>query len=389
MSRIFMYGHGGSENHGCEAIVRSTVQLLGDNEFFLISSNPDEDKKYGINQLCEIIPEKNKIHKNDFDFIKALVKLKLKNDFVSMDRLLYKDSFGKIKPGDIALSIGGDNYCYADVNRYIMLHDLAKKQGAITVLWGCSVEPSLLKDGNIASDLHKYDYIFARESISYEALKTVNSNIVLMPDPAFLLNKEVCDVPAEFKANNTVGINVSPMVIDKEKKPGIVINNYKNLIDYIVKHTEFNIALIPHVVWEDNNDYQLLSSLYEYFKETERVVLVDDQNCSRLKYIISQCNYFVGARTHSTIAAYSSCIPTIVVGYSVKARGIAHDIFGEDESYVISSDDLVTDGQLANKFISLQQNTKTVKDKMETYNSKLSRRYEEGCKKLYTGKSDD
>ena len=133
MSRIFMYGHGGSENHGCEAIVRSTVQLLGDNEFFLISSNPDEDKKYGINQLCEIIPEKNKIHKNDFDFSKALVKLKLKNDFVSMDRLLYKDSFGKIKPGDIALSIGGDNTCYADVNRYIMLHDLEKKQGAITV----------------------------------------------------------------------------------------------------------------------------------------------------------------------------------------------------------------------------------------------------------------
>ena len=30
MSKIFMYAHGGSENHGCEAIVRSTYDMLDD-----------------------------------------------------------------------------------------------------------------------------------------------------------------------------------------------------------------------------------------------------------------------------------------------------------------------------------------------------------------------
>ena len=44
---------------------------------------------------------------------------------------------------------------------------------------------------------------------------------------------------------------------------------------------------------------------------------------------------FVGARTHATIAAYSTCVPTLVIGYSVKSRGIAKDIFGTDEGLVI------------------------------------------------------
>lgn len=44
---------------------------------------------------------------------------------------------------------------------------------------------------------------------------------------------------------------------------------------------------------------------------------------------------FIGARTHATIAAYSSNVPTLAVGYSVKARGIARDLFGDYENYVI------------------------------------------------------
>ena len=51
--------------------------------------------------------------------------------------------------------------------------------------------------------------------------------------------------------------------------------------------------------------------------------------------MISKCRAFIGARTHATIAAYSSCVPTLVVGYSVKARGIARDLFGSEEHYVL------------------------------------------------------
>ena len=55
MKRIFLYAHGGSGNHGCEAIVRSTINLLGQEDVTLISSRPEEDTYYGIDKLCNII----------------------------------------------------------------------------------------------------------------------------------------------------------------------------------------------------------------------------------------------------------------------------------------------------------------------------------------------
>ena len=61
------------------------------------------------------------------------------------------------------------------------------------------------------------------------------------------------------------------------------------------------------------------------YKSTGRVMLVQDCNCEELKGYISRCRFFIGARTHATIAAYSSQVPTLVVGYSVKAKGIAKD----------------------------------------------------------------
>ena len=57
MSEIWMYAHGGSGNHGCEAIVRSTCAILEEaakDGLTLVSSNPQEDVKYGIDRLCRI-----------------------------------------------------------------------------------------------------------------------------------------------------------------------------------------------------------------------------------------------------------------------------------------------------------------------------------------------
>lgn len=337
MSRIFLYAHGGSGNHGCEAIVRSTIRILENERVCLISSKPEEDLFYGLGEICDIIKDRNDaLNKRSADFLKAYLALKVKKDFVPMDKLWYKDAFSRIQKGDVALSIGGDNYCYADVNRYIMLHDILKERGAKTVLWGCSVEPGVAARPEVAADLARYDLITARETISYEALKAVNPNTYLVPDSAFVLEPAECVLPEGFLPGNTVGINLSPMAMAREAVPGIAFENYKNLITYIIENTDMQIALIPHVIWEDGDDRIPLRELFEEFKETGRVVMVEDHNCRELKYMISQCRFFIGARTHSTIAAYSSCVPTLVMGYSVKARGIARDLFGTEDGYVVS-----------------------------------------------------
>lgn len=84
-----------------------------------------------------------------------------------------------------------------------------------------------------------------------------------------------------------------------------------------------------------------------------------------LKYIISQCSFFVGARTHATIAAYSSCVPTLVVGYSVKARGIARDLFGTEDGYVLPVQSLNESGQLTQTFRELYEKRMSVESHLQ------------------------
>lgn len=363
MTKIFLYAHGGSGNHGCEAIVRSTVKILDKSDVTLISSNPEQDIQYGIGNLCNVIKDTAPV-KKDFDFIKAYFALKLKHDYLPLDKLEYKKSFSQIKISDIALSIGGDNYCYADVKKYVMLQDILKKRGAKTVLWGCSVEPAVASDSVITADLARYDLITARESITYEALKRINPNTVLVSDPAFTLDAKSVELPDGFIAGNTVGLNISPMAIATERVEGISIRNCHKLIEYILNSTDMNVALIPHVVWEDGDDRKPLSSLFDKYLDSGRVCLVEDMPCEQLKYIISKCRFFIGARTHSTIAAYSTCVPTFVLGYSVKSRGIARDLFGTEQGYVLPVKELNDENDLTNAFKSIIENEKEIKSRL-------------------------
>lgn len=119
--------------------------------------------------------------------------------------------------------------------------------------------------------------------------------------------------------------------------------------------------MIPHVVWENNDDRKVLRKLYEDLGENERIVLVEDHTAPELKYIISRCRLFIGARTHATIAAYSSLVPTLVVGYSVKARGIAKDLFGTEDKYVIPVQELQDSMTLVETFRWLDNNYKNIR----------------------------
>jgi polysaccharide pyruvyl transferase WcaK-like protein len=91
------------------------------------------------------------------------------------------------------------------------------------------------------------------------------------------------------------------------------------------------------------------------------VFLIDDCSCEELKGYISKCRFFIGARTHATIAAYSTLVPTLVVGYSVKAMGIAKDLFGTSENYVLPAQEIKEANELTNAFIWLQENEIDIK----------------------------
>lgn len=360
MKKVILYSHGGSKNHGCEAIVRSTVKIINKDDITLYSLNKEEDLLYGINNIVNVKNAKSRLRKYNPKNIVASLKIRILKDSNYSEKLPYSQMFKENKNNAIAISIGGDNYCYSDNELYGILNKEFNKNNVKTVLWGCSVEPDIIK-GKIAEDLSRYSLITARETISYEALKKVNNNTKLYPDPAFQLDKVDLPLPKGFDPINTIGINLSPLIMKCESKDGATINNYKSLIEYIIKKTDMKIALIPHVVWDHNNDKKPLKELFEMFKDTGRVIIIDDYNCMELKGFISRCRIFIGARTHATIAAYSTCIPTLVIGYSVKAKGIAKDIFGTYENYVLPVQSLQNKDDLINAFKWIMDNEDNIK----------------------------
>ena len=361
MSKIVLYSHGGSGNHGCEAIVRGTFNVLHGEVDELYSYRPKEDIKYGLNEILNIKEHKSFYPHFSLKRLKASLLVRLFHNDEYAEKITYDALFNNLKKDDIALSIGGDNYCYSSYKEHAIMNKYLNKMGVKTVLWECSVEPSLI-DEEMKKDLEKYSLIVARETISYEALKKVNNNVIYSPDPAFVMNSEKPDDNYKlFFEKETVGINISPVVIEYSKHDDIVLKNVYVLIDYILQNTEYNIALIPHVSWEFTNDTEILTSIKNHYAGNKRIILIPEMEAKKLKYIISKCSLFIGSRTHATIAAYSSNVPTLVLGYSVKAKGIAKDIFGSYEKFVISTQELNYFDELKNAFIWLDENKSELK----------------------------
>ena len=210
--------------------------------------------------------------------------------------------------------------------------------------------------------------IIARESLTFNALQQNGlHNVMLLPDPAFLLKTDYQKSQIEDINDNTVGINLSPMVNQHSSSPNIISKNIDSLICYILDTSDMKIALIPHVVWKESNDFETLLPLYEKYKNTNRILLVNDCNAEELKGYIARCRFVVAARTHATIAAYSSCIPTLAIGYSIKAKGIAKDIFGTYNNYVISAQSISTDSDLISAFKWLYDNEADIRRHLKMF----------------------
>ncbi|MDA7646715.1 polysaccharide pyruvyl transferase family protein [Akkermansiaceae bacterium] len=354
MNKLLLYPHGGSGNHGCEAIVRTTMAILEGvtDSNTLFSDRPESDRIAGIDRLVTVTEAQVPLTR--WQRLAAAISHKVTNTDEQFYRYQHAPMIKQADRNTIALCIGGDNYCYEWVDYLYGLNKFLRGKKARTVLWGCSVEPSAM-DKVMVDDLRRHSVITARETITLEAMQEKGlENVKLYPDPAFQLETKSLKLPDGFEARNTVGINLSPLIMKYEKESGMAMKAYKALIQHIIETTDMQVALIPHVIVKGNSDLDPMTELYEAFKETGRIVLIGDHNAMELKGFIARCRIFIGARTHATIAAYSSCVPTLVVGYSVKARGIARDLFGSEEGMVMPVQNLTSTTQLVDAFEDLK-----------------------------------
>lgn len=357
-----LFMHGGSGNHGCEAIVRTTAHLLGGpDNMILWSWDRSQDVKYGTAAFVEEVAQTDAVSRFSLPYFEAQIRKRLLRQPDAFRRAFLRKLFRE----SVAISIGGDNYCYPWSAQDAVETD--KQIRAVcrnTVLWGCSVDKDSITP-EVREDLEKFDLITARESISYQVLKDINPNTVLVADPAFLLKKVELPLPDGFLKYNTVGINVSPLIMGYGDG-SIIMSNYVALIRHIIKNTSMNVCLIPHVVWENNNDLEPINVLYDQFADTGRVCKVNDGNAEEMKGYIARCRFFVGARTHATIAAYSCCVPTLVAGYSVKSLGIAQDLFGTSEGYVVPVKNLTDEQEFVRRFAWLMEHEDDVIQRLQS-----------------------
>lgn len=359
--KILMFAHNGTLNRGCEAIVRSSSHILKDrlekSYITLASGRPETDKIIPkIDRVVDASPRNLDI--TGVKKLRAYLELKLLKSEHYVLTETYKGINNKIKDSDVCLSIGGDNYCYGEQDWLYSIDKNIKKQGKKLVLWACSIGEEDLSEKKLV-DLRTFDLILARESLTYNILRDKGlNNVRLVADPAFTMEQEELPLPSGWKKGDTIGLNFSPLVLKKNPEAK---NSVRELIKHILKTTNSTIALTPHVIEEGNDDYALLSEFYQDFKRTKRVILLPNNlNAIQYKGYISRMRFFIGARTHATIAAYSTEVPTMVLGYSVKSRGIAKDLFGR-ERLVLGIKDISNKKKLIDEFNELVRDEKEIK----------------------------
>lgn len=353
--KYVLFEHAGSGNHGCEAIVRSTVEMLGKNEYYLQTLNPDEDIHFGLGDSVRLVQSKTdsvKLRSMHGTCMRIGAKLTDNKTFALQNSIRRHSAL--LKKGAIALSVGGDNYCYAGIIGSISdkLQAFSAK-GIPFVLWGCSVSDKYLNEA-VVDDLKKYALIAARESLTIENLAKagISDTVVSCSDPAFTLRRQNADWNNDvFRNNEVIGINISSFMKVYNAYPDATYRNIKTLIEYLLQNTDDYIALIPHVVQKGNDDRIPQKQLADEINNERILSLDEDYNCMQLKDVIAKCRMFIGCRTHSTIAAYSTCVPTLVVGYSVKARGIAKDIFDDYNDLLVDVREFKTDHDLLDMYL--------------------------------------
>ena len=260
---------------------------------------------------------------------------------------------------DVVISVGGDNFSddYGVPSYFFGELTLARLLGSLTVIWGASIGPFHDKklERRWARLLRKVDLITVRESTSVKYLHSIGvvENVRRVADPAFLLpaHAEGAISLSSLRSETIVGIGMSALVSSYGSNQERYVQAFTAFAKHILSDANTHLVLIPHVIGKSvlDNDEAVCEQLAKRLRGRDRVTLVDQKhNACQMKHVISQCDYFIGARTHSTIASLSSCVPTLCIGYSTKAYGLNKDIFGHTD-YVLPIED-VNERSLIEKF---------------------------------------
>ncbi len=381
MKRILIVIGAPATNMGSQAIVRGLVKniksVCKESHITLMATYPDLQNRHYIDGVDVYMPRYSIGQDNTWNYPRIAngICRRIYHNKNSEKYLEYYDKYRmydylkQAHKSDLIFIVGADNYdssypnCVAymnETNRFIDEIGAEKM-----VMYNCSFSERDLSV-EVVRDISRFRYITVRDSVSYENArkKLPNKDVKYFPDVAFCMDPIKIELPHGWKDGNMVGINLSSLICDTKRGSSEeqVLHAYGLMIDYILENTPLNICFIAHV--KNDADLSVLRKLYENMSDESRAILIDHENynAAQKKYIISQCRMFVGARTHATIAAYSSLVPTLVVGYSIKSVGIATDLLGTDKGNVIPVSELNDPNALKKAFQQFMERENSILD---------------------------
>lgn len=251
-------------------------------------------------------------------------------------------SLDLFKNADAILDIGqGDSF--ADIyglGRFETIdsvHVLARKLKKPYCLMPQTIGPFRNKSimNKAKKSLECADFVMVRDKQSLDYVKQIapsQKNVGEYVDVAFYLPYKRIEFEKSF---THVGLNISGLLwhggYTGKNELGLSVD-YQRLIRKIIEKfleiSNVKIHIIPHVRAKEfgkDNDYLISKELVEKHNNPRIVLAEFFKGPIEAKNYISGMDFFMGARMHSTIAAFSSNTPVVPMAYSRKFNGLFLD----------------------------------------------------------------
>jgi len=282
------------------------------------------------------------------------------------------------------LQLGGDNYTldYGYPEEFVSQDLFLARQHVPVILWGASVGPfegDPVAAPELLSHLRGLVGVFVREARSRDYLLAngVTRNLHLVADPAFAMGARQPRTSQVHVPDGALGLNLSPLMANY-----VTGGDQRAWLDLCVAITTrlsedcgLPIVLIPHDRRPGalNDDMRVLAEVASRMKPRDVRLVEVPLGAPEVKWVIGQCTVFVGARTHATIAAFSSGVPTLTLAYSFKASGINRDVYGDDKEYCLYPAD-ITPERVTERVMRLLRNETTLRLRLASTSTLMTER---------------
>lgn len=331
-------------NKGCVALTYSTLflfdKILSENNIDYTIYLPDSHCKGKTGEESAININGKQI---TFKILNYYSSPNIKKNFALQIKQLLSGGKDKsiFKQSDFILDIGqGDSF--ADIygqrrfDSIDLIHRVARALNKPYCILPQTIGPfsNPKVRTNAMKSMECADMVMARDkqSLDYVQQLIPQKEVKEYIDVAFFLPY----TQSKFDENYThVGLNISSLLwhggYTKNNQFGLVCDYQKtilSIIEYFLSMPKVKLHLVGHVVVDyqhTENDYAVNTELWKSFNHPNLILAPLFMDPITAKSYISGMDFFMGARMHATIAAFSSGVPVVPMAYSRKFNGLFED----------------------------------------------------------------